>query len=346
METSAIFQNPLTFFAENASGDALYKMTKDLRTVIRRRLGRGVRMECRAPSSTERIAQVFLAPDKGLPESVQAARMRCTTRKLLETCSNLGWRKLLEHSTHALSKGLQYDATCFAHIFDRGAQLQIIEKAMKVAFESRFKSRFHCLLYGPPGGSKTEVLRSIRRMLGQEMVLELDATSTTKAGAERALIEAEPVPPVLLIEELEKVEPEHLRWLLSVLDQRAEVSKTNHAVGCIRKASSPLCLAVTNDLEKVEACLAGALASRFSHKIYFPAPDRALLERILQRDLHASGGDPRWIAPALDYCLEIEKTFDPRRAIAVCQTGRDDLLTGKFQEVLRQTSRFLRNAKS
>lgn len=338
METLTTTQQTLSFMTDHSSGKILKRREKEFRSALRRQLGEAIRLEFRIPKPSTRIAQVHLPVGEGDSESVRTARTRCAIRKVMEVGSRLEWRQVPIQEVPLPEKGFAYDPSCFSHIFDREAQLHIIEKTMKVAFESEFRNRYHCLLHGPPGGSKTETLRAISKMLGPGMVLELDATSTTKAGAERVFLEAETVPPILLIEELEMVEEDQLRWLLGVMDLRGEISKTNHAIGSVRKAVAPLCLAATNDLEKVEKFLAGALASRFSHRVLFPAPDRALLERILAREIETSGGDPRWIGPALDYCIDQERTTDPRRVVAVFRTGGDDLLTGEFQQVLRKTS--------
>ena len=56
------------------------------------------------------------------------------------------------------------------------------------------------------------------------------------------------------------------------------------------------------------------------------------------REIEKVGGNPAWISPALDYCLDVEKTDDPRRVIAVCLSGRGGLLSGEFQRHLQQTS--------
>jgi hypothetical protein len=79
----------------------------------------------------------------------------------------------------------------------------------------------------------------------------------------------------------------------------------------------------------------GALASRFSHKIYCPRPGRQVLEQILLREVNKHDGDRTWIKPALDYCLDIEQTNDPRRIITVCLCGREKLLTGEYQRILQ-----------
>lgn len=217
----------------------------------------------------------------------------------------------------------------FAHIFDREPQVRLLLDTLSAALASDWLARNHCLLYGPPGCGKTEILLALERMLGPDAVVKLDATMTSKAGAENLLLELAVVPPVLLIEELEKCDPANLPWLLGVLDQRGEVIKTNARIGSVRKEARCLCLATANDLGRFRSILSGALASRFQHQIYCPRPGRAVLRQILLREVHARGGKEVWVEPALDLCVA-EGTDDPRRAIALLD-GRDRLLTGEYQ---------------
>jgi hypothetical protein len=83
--------------------------------------------------------------------------------------------------------------------------------------------------------------------------------------------------------------------------------------------------------------LEGCLQSRFAHKIRCPRPDKGVLAQILSREIVKTGGDAQWITPAINWCVDEEKTSDPRRAIAVCLCGREKLLTGEYQAVLRAT---------
>ncbi len=184
---------------------------------------------------------------------------------------------------------------------------------------------------------KTEVLRSLTKMLGSDAVMHFDATSTTSAGAKQLLTESDKIPPVLCIEEIEKADEASLRWLLGVLDYRAEVRALKFRAGLVRRNVKLLCLATVNDFGLFGRMMDGALASRFSNKIYFPRPTREVLEKILEREIAKSGGDVAWIAPALDYCLDKEDTNDPRRIITVCLCGREKLLTGEYQKVLAAT---------
>lgn len=223
----------------------------------------------------------------------------------------------------------------FSHIFNRDAQIRVVHSAIEQAKLSNFANRFHCVLYGPPACGKTTIMRAFKTMLGNEGVMEFDATSMTQAGAEKILLESASLPRVLLLEEAEKTEEKTLRFLLGLLDYRAEIRKTNFTVGNIRREVKLLCIATVNDVDKFKSMMDGALYSRFSNKIYCPRPERELLDRILQREIMNANGKVEWVKPALDYCVDVEKTYDPRRIISVCLCGRDDLLTGKYQADLK-----------
>jgi hypothetical protein len=221
----------------------------------------------------------------------------------------------------------------FGHIYDRDSQIRIINSSLKAAQASGFEQRNHCLLWGKPGCAKTEALLGFEKMVGSHNVTKLDATSTTKAGAENLLLELDVVPPILLIEELEKCNPLNLPWLLGVLDQRGEIIKTNARIGSQRKSAKCLCVATVNNLDELTRMMSGALASRFQHKIYFPRPNRTILEKILMREIIKVNGSETWIGPILDYVLNIEKVNDPRRAISLLD-GREKWLTNEYKDDL------------
>lgn len=226
----------------------------------------------------------------------------------------------------------------FEHIYDREAQVAVIHSAIKAFVDSDYANRFHAVLWGEPACGKTEILRSFSRMLGPDAVLELDATSTTKAGAERILLESAKLPPVLICEEIEKTDEHSLRWLLGILDHRGEVRKVTHGGGLRHRNVKMLCLATVNDMVLFKKVMDGALASRFSHKVYCPRPSKEVLRRILAREVDKVKGNPAWIDPAVDYCVDQEETNDPRRVVTVCLSGGDKLLTGEYQQLLEKVA--------
>ena len=101
----------------------------------------------------------------------------------------------------------------FAHIYDREEQIGIVTQAIKAAIRSGFQNRNHCVLFGPPACGKSEILLAFKRMLGADAVMQFDATSTTEAGARRELRQLATIPPILVVEEIEKTDERSLRWL-------------------------------------------------------------------------------------------------------------------------------------
>ena len=225
-------------------------------------------------------------------------------------------------------------STHFDHLYGLDAQIDVLLAALQTAKDTNYKKRFHSVLYGKPGCGKSEILRGVKHMVGEEGVIEFDGTQTTAAGAIATLIDAAIVPPLLIIEEIEKVPDAAFMWLLGALDGRAEIRKIT-ARGVLHRKVPFVCAATVNDLDLFKSRHEGAMASRFAHKIYCPRPGEEILRRILWREVESIEGDPAWIEPAIRFCMDSEQTTDPRRAIAVCLTGRDGLLTGKFQADLR-----------
>lgn len=234
----------------------------------------------------------------------------------------------------------------FAHLYEREDQISIVLSSIKAGIESNWADRFHVVLVGPPAGGKSDLLRGIKELLGNDAVLEYDATATTQAGATKDLDSRAEIPRVMLIEELEKVDENSLRWLLGVLDHRAEIRKTNFRVN-IHKSVKLLCVSTVNDYDAFLDMMSGALASRFPHHVYCPRPGRQVLQKILEREVARVKGKVKWIKPALDYA-EKAKISDPRKVISICLCGRDDLLTGEYQSKLDRTdaATFHKNRKS
>lgn len=223
-----------------------------------------------------------------------------------------------------------------SHIFEREDQIDVIMAAIDAGIKSDFQDRFHCALIGDPACGKTETLRSIKNILGDEAVMEYDATATTQAGAIKDLSEREELPRILIVEEIEKTDENSLRWLLGVLDHRAEIRKVNFRSN-IQKETRMLTLATVNDYKLFSKIMFGALASRFAYHIHFPRPNRNLLQRILEREIDRVRGNKRWIKPTLDFAVSMN-IYDPRKVTAICLCGRDQLLDKSFQKKLQAVS--------
>ncbi len=220
----------------------------------------------------------------------------------------------------------------FSHIFDREDHIQEVMDSIRTAKETDMEVRNHVCLFGPPGCGKTEIGLAVRNMLGPRAVKRLDATSTTKAGAENLLLDEDELQPILIMEEAEKCHEGNLSWLLGILDDRGEIIKTNARVGSVCRKAPMLVVVTVNNMKKWEAFQEGALADRFSIPVYCPMPDRDLLRKILLRDVvKIPGGNAAWVEPALDFALDVEKTYKTRRIRAIMTNGRDQLLDGSYQ---------------
>lgn len=223
----------------------------------------------------------------------------------------------------------------FSHLYGLDPHVTQIHDAMTAGISSDWDNRFHCALIGPPGCGKSDICRSIKRALGEDAVLEFDATATTAAGAIKELSEREILPRVMIIEEIEKADPESLKFLLALTDLRGEIRKTT-ARATIQRDTKLFVICTVNDLALFNKLQAGALSSRFMNKIGFRRPTRDMLAMILQREVNKVNGDHAWIQPALDYC-EANEITDPRRVTAICLCGRDKLVTGEYQKMLEAT---------
>lgn len=224
----------------------------------------------------------------------------------------------------------------FGHLFGLEYHISRVRKALEAAVSSDWMNRYHCALIGPPGCGKTDICKSLKRMFGEDAVFEFDGTSTTAAGAIKTLSEAEILPRLIVIEEIEKAPEASMQFLLGILDLRSEIRKTT-ARATIQRDTKLFAVATVNDYGLFRKLQAGALHSRFMNKIHFNRPSRETLSLILTREIQKVNGNTAWIAPALDYCDE-HGINDPREVIAIALCGADDLLTGEYQKMLAATA--------
>lgn len=224
----------------------------------------------------------------------------------------------------------------FSHLYGLDSHIARVKRAVEAGIMSDWTNRYHCALVGPPGCGKSDICQSIKRALGEDAVLEFDATATTAAGAIKELSERDILPRILLVEEIEKADEKSMSFLLSILDLRGEIRKTN-ARTTIQRDTKLFCIATVNDVPLFQRLQAGALASRFANKLTFKHPSRDLLELILDREIRKVKGNEKWIEPTLDYC-EDQGITDPRSVAAICLCGREMLLTGEYQAMMADTS--------
>lgn len=225
----------------------------------------------------------------------------------------------------------------FDHLVDRENQSNVLLSAARTAIESNFKIRNHVCLTGPACGGKTSLMESFSNTVGEDYIFRIDAPTSTQAGLVLDLLERAASIRFLLVEEIEKVNSDHLRWLLGVMDERAEIRVCNAKSGYIQAPLPAMVIATCNDQEKLDKVMTGALSSRFSNKIYCPRIGRETMHKALKRYVDMINGDENWIEPAIAYCLDEEKCDDLRRMKAVLTEGRSRLLTGEYQSILRAT---------
>jgi AAA domain (dynein-related subfamily) len=226
----------------------------------------------------------------------------------------------------------------FSHLFGLDNHIGIIRSAIEAGMESDWRNRFNCALIGPPGCGKSDICQTLKRMMGDEAVMEFDATATTAAGAIKEIEGREILPRVLVIEEIEKAPESALNFLLAICDIRSEIRKTT-ARDKIVKETKLFAVATVNNIDLFEKIASGALASRFAHHIFFDRPNRDMLGKILLREVgKLPSGNLEWIDPSLDYCDKHQIT-DPRKVISLCLSGRDKWLSGEYIAMLEGTSR-------
>lgn len=223
----------------------------------------------------------------------------------------------------------------FSHLYGLESHIKRIKRALEAGIMSDWTNRYHCVLVGQPGCGKSDTCKTIKRILGEDAVLEFDATATTSAGVIKDLSEREILPRVMIVEEIEKADEKSLAFLLALCDLRGEIRKTT-ARGKIERDTKMFVIATVNNVPLFDKLMAGALSSRFANKIWFKRPDRAMLAMILEREVSKIDGDYAWIEPALDYC-DVQGISDPRMVTAICLCGRDELITGEYQKMLAET---------
>jgi hypothetical protein len=213
-------------------------------------------------------------------------------------------------------------------------------RAIRVAIGTDWEERHNTLLVGVPACGKSELMRRLKQLVGNDAVLEVDATSTTAKGLQEILSERAVMPRILLVEEIEKGTKELHEVLLSIMDTRGEIRKVT-ARGKIMQECRMIAICTANDLEKFEASASGAIASRTDNVINFQAATRDTMFTIVVNRMKGLGLTEQKSAlivnKVLDYA-EGTSLWDTRSLISLAQCGGEDWLTGEFQKELEATA--------
>jgi MoxR-like ATPase len=141
--------------------------------------------------------------------------------------------------------------------------------------------------------------------IGDDKVWHVDATTLTKAGLERELLNRSKdgvLQPFVLIEEIEKVtSPENINCLLQVMDTRGRIQRTNAKQGDVYGECKIVVWATCNDSEYLRKFADGAIWSRFSLRPICKRPDEALMRKILTRSVREMDGDENWVEPVIRF---------------------------------------------
>lgn len=225
----------------------------------------------------------------------------------------------------------------FDHLYGLDSHIARLKGALARAITSNFTKRYHVALIGKPGCGKSDICETLADIFGEDAVMKFDGTQTTAAGAIKQIAEAEITPRVLIVEEIEKVNPDALSYLLAVMDTRGEIRKTT-ARSEIRKDTKILVIATVNNVTIFEGIMSGALASRFANPCWFKRPSEDVIRKILAREIADVDGDFGWIDNVVAYARDKDIT-DPRVITALALCGGDGWLTGEYEKVLRDTDR-------
>ena len=214
-------------------------------------------------------------------------------------------------------------------------QIRILLSNIQRAKETNGESRNHGVLYGHSGCGKTTTLFALQKMFGEDAVLKLDATSTTRAGLEKLFFnDLVEIPPLVFMEEAEKADVEALKIWLGTLDDRGEIRKVNFRVNQLRQVKI-LFICTVNDKRAFDRMMgsdgseAGALSSRCVSQLYYPRPSQQILFQILSKEIEQKGGKMEWVAPAIELA-ESMNISDPR-IVRSYLAGGDRLLNQSYQ---------------
>jgi hypothetical protein len=226
----------------------------------------------------------------------------------------------------------------FDDMIDRENQLSRTLRAARTAIESGFRITNHLLYYGAPSSGKTSFKDRFVRMVGDEYVYEIDATTSTQAGIIDDLQTRGEIK-FILLSEFDKLKGngDEFKWLLSGMDEKKKIRKLT-ANGPIEIKTEALFIADCNNLGRIERLMDGALYSRFVNKVYFPSISDDDIRIALQRYNRMVHGNDEWIPHVIDYVRRTMGMADMRTMIGLLTDGKDGWLDGTYEKELEASS--------
>ena|SRR5215472_13174249 len=212
-------------------------------------------------------------------------------------------------------------------VYGLEAHVSRMMRPLKVAIATDFEERRNTILVGPPACGKSELMRRLKKIVGNDAVVEVDAPSTTAKGLQDLIAKRPVLPRVLLVEEIEKGSTELHESLLGIMDTRGEIRKIT-ARGRIMMETRMVTICTANDWVKFQGSAAGAIASRTSNVIHFDRATRDVMLKIVKKALRKIGANEKIAERVIDYA-EATGEFDTRVLISHAQCGGDDWLQGR-----------------
>ena len=171
----------------------------------------------------------------------------------------------------------------------------------------------HALIIGPPGTAKSLLLEEIRRCPDTRYIVGRNMTS---AGLIEMFVDSDSPPRILLIDEIEKSDPNTLATLLTVMDGKA--TRAAHGKSAVERSVDVRIIAAGNS----KARMPDALLNRFIEldlQPYTPAEREAVIVRFLETRHGFDAEQSHEIAT-----MVAEHGGDTRDAYQIAQIWRND----------------------
>lgn len=247
-----------------------------------------------------------------------------------------------------------------AGLYERDAHIRIVHDGVKSYQLSKRKQRSHTLLFGQPASAKTELFLELKKLYEQddehlERIAVFNSTTLSKAGLEDWIMERaknNSLPDIILLDEIEKIQPEKLSCLLTMMDKQGQIIKLTATKGRDVGDTKILVWATCNDIKLFKSYFSGALYSRFQKKLPCVRPSKDLMKQILLKKIRQMREEEDgneairddWVDSIMNYAEE--QGIDDPREILDCLTGRERLTDGTYFDDLRIIKKAQRENKA